>query len=215
MASREGDESPDVKKASGVNEQRRKNRELLLKMMMDGVKVHMWAMQSLAVKARAFLAVGAIVAGILVAGLGTAVGLLADDPGILGALLGIPTWALATLGCCGVGSISSMLLSIYYSLRALKTITISSIGFEPFTREDNDDMDWEKLSTWVNMTEDEIYKYVLHLYFVAMKSLKKDNIKIANYANRGKALFFVSLCSGFAFAVSTLSLSLALGVFAP
>lgn len=198
-----------------MDDQRRKNRELLLKMMMDGVRVHMWAMQSLAIKARAFLAVGSIVAGILVAGLGTAVGLLADDPEILRAFLGIPTWALVTLGSCGVGSIASMLLSIYHSLRALKTIAVSSIGFEPFAHEDGESMDWEKLARWVDMTEDEIYKYVLHLYFVAMRSLKKDNTKIANHANRGKTLFFFSLCSGFVFAVSTLSLSLALGIFAP
>lgn len=198
-----------------MDEQKRRNRELLLKTMMDGVRVHMWATQSLATKARAFLAVGGIVAGILVAGLGTAVGLLADDPGILGALLGIPTWALVTLASCGIGSIASMLLSIYYSLRALKTTAVSSIGFEPFAHEDGESMDWEKLAIWVDMAEDEIYKYVLHLYFVAMKSLKKDNMKIANYANRGKTFFFASLCSGFVFAVSTLSLSLALGVFAP
>lgn len=203
------------KEAASADAQKQKNRELLLKMMMDGARVHMWAMQSLAIKARAFLAVGAIVAGILVAGLGTAVGLLADDPGILGALLEIPAWALTILASCGIGSIVSMLLSIYYSLRALKTIAVSAIGFEPFAQEGEESMDWEKLAKWADMAEDEIYKCVLHLCFVAMKSLKKDNSKMANYANRGKTLFFVSLCAGFTFAVAALSLSLAMGVFAP
>jgi len=183
--------------------------------MIDGVRIHMWAMQSLAIKARAFLAVGAIVAGILIAGLGTAVGLLAGDSGIPGLLRGIPTWALTALGVCGVGSIVSMLVSIYYSLRALKTISVSAIGFEPFARDGGESMDWEKLARWVNMTEDEIYKYVLNLYFVAMRSLKKDNSKIAAYARKGKICFFASLCTGSAVAVATLAIMAAPGIFAP
>jgi len=56
--------------------QTRRNRELLLRVMMDGVRTHMWAMQGITVKARAYLAVGAIVAGILIAASGAQPGLL-------------------------------------------------------------------------------------------------------------------------------------------
>ncbi len=110
--------------------------------MMAGVQMHMWAMQSLTTKARAFLAVGAIVASILIAGLGSAVGLLVGNAEVRGLLEGLPAWALLALASCGVASIASILLSIHFSLRALKTVTVSMIGFERFTR-DGRNMDWE------------------------------------------------------------------------
>lgn len=192
-------------------DQEGKNRELLRKVMTDGVQVHLWVLQSLTIKARAFLAVGAIVAGILIAGLGSAVGLLASDPGAPGFLWRLPTWALVILGSCGVGSITAILFSIYFSLCALRTITVSSISYEPFTS-DGENMDWEKLRRWVGMPEEEIYKHVHSLYFDSMKSLKRYNSRIADHTNRGKAFLFGGLCAGFAVSVTTLALSLVMGV---
>lgn len=185
-----------------MEDQKRKNRELLLKIMMVGVQMHMWAMQSLTTKARAFLAVGAIVASILIAGLGSAIGLLVGDTEVREILEGLPQWVLLALASCGIASIASILLSIHFSLRALKTITVSMIGFERFTR-DGKNMDWEKLAEWIDLSEDEIYKYVHHLFFVAMRSLKKDNSSMAKHADRGKNFLLVGLCLGFIFAVAT------------
>jgi len=198
-------------RTKSAEDQKRKNRELLLRIMICGVQMHMWAMQSLATKARAFLAVGAIVASILIAGLGSAVGLLVGDNDVRELLAGLPSWAFFILASCGFASIASILLSIHFSLRALRTTTVSMIGFQRFTR-DGTNMDWEKLAEWINLTEDEIYKYVHHLFFVAMRSLMKDNSNMAKYADRGKNFLLVGLCLGFAFAVTALSLSFTLGV---
>ncbi len=44
-----------------------------------------------------------------------------------------------------------------------------------------------------------------------MRSLKKDNSRMAKQADRGKNFLLVGLCLGFAFAIAALSLSFALG----
>lgn len=45
--------------------------------MMDGARMHMWEMQSITNKTRSYLTVGAIVASILIAGFGSAAGIVA------------------------------------------------------------------------------------------------------------------------------------------
>jgi len=190
--------------------QRRRNRELLLRVMMDGVQMHMWAMQSITVKTRAYLAVGAIVAGILIAGLGSAVGLTAGNPGAYELLGRIPTWVLVALCSCGVASITSILVSIRFSLSALRIATLSMIGYERFTR-DGESMDWETLARWVDMDEDEIYKHVHNLYFLTMKSMTRDDHRVADHANQGKRFLFAGLCMGFASAVAAFALSVVAG----
>lgn len=178
---------------------------------MDGVRMHMWAMQGVATKTRAYLAVGAIVASILIAGLGSAAGLVAGDRMAYEFLGRLPPWALVALCACGVGSIASILASICCSLSALRIVTVSMIGHERFTR-DGENMDWEKLAGWIDMDEDEIYKHVHNLYFLAMKSMARDDRRVARRANQGRSFLLVGLCLGFASAVASFALAIAAGV---
>jgi len=194
--------------------QTRRNRELLLRVMMDGVRMHMWAMQGITVKARAYLAVGAIVAGILIAGLGSAAGLVAGNHTAYEFLARLPTWALVVLCSCAVASIASILVSICFSLSALRVVKVSMIGYERFTR-DGESMDWEKLAGWVDMEEDEIYKHVHNLYFLSMKSMAKDDAMVADRANRGRSFLLVGPCLGFASAVAAFALSVVAGAPLP
>lgn len=157
--------------------QKRRNRELLPRVMVDGARMRMWAMQGAATKARAHLAVGATVASMLIAGLGSAAGLVAGDRMAYEFLGRLPPWVLVALCACGVAGIASILASIFCSLSALRITTVSMIGHERFTR-DGETMDWEKLARWAGMDEDEIYKHIHNLYFLAMKGMARDDRRV-------------------------------------
>lgn len=67
----------------------------------------------------------------------------------------------------------------------------------------------------MGLEEDEIYKHVHNLYFLAMKSMTKDDDLVADRATMGKNFLLVGLCLGFASAVAAFALSVVAGAPLP
>jgi len=183
--------------------QRGKNRRLLHEVLRDGVQTHMWAVQNIGSRTKTFLAVGAIVAGILIAGLGNSIGVIASAPGGPELLRALPVCLLVFLAACGIASISSILLSMYYSVRALKNMHITVTGLAPFSS-DGKTLDWELLERWVDLPEDEIYKHVHNYYIGAAERLKRNGAEIAADSHRGRLFLMIGLAAGATLAIATI-----------
>lgn len=146
--------------------------------MVDGARMRMWAMQGVATKTRAHLAVGATVASMLIAGLGSAAGLVAGDRMAHGFLGRLPPWALAALCACGAAGMASILAPIFCPPSAPKIATVLMIGNEGLAR-DGEAMDWEKLARWAGMDGDETHRRIHNLCFLAMKGMASDGRRVA------------------------------------
>lgn len=182
--------------------------ELLAATLKDSVLSSRWSMASLITKARSALTAGSVVLSLVITGILGFTGLLGgEDLGVFWSP-DSPNRGIASLVLSlGTACLVLTSLSIYHSVRALKTIKIRiPIAYQAFTKHDRMDepINSYMLEAWASLPKKAMFRRIHMAYLRELRSIESHIDAISHHTTLGQKFLLGGLLFGVAASLTAL-----------